>query len=82
MVPDSDVRVAFTADDARALPPRNKMAARVAAMGDMARADSPVVRKARVGPFSTTDLDAQLRAAGVTTRATRAPTRKPTFMRS
>jgi nicotinamidase-related amidase len=76
------VRVAFTADDVRALPLRNKMAARVAAMGDMARADSPasaidprlapspkdiVVRKTRVGPFSTTDLDAQLRAAGVTT---------------
>jgi nicotinamidase-related amidase len=76
------VRVAFTADDVRALPPRNKMAARVATMPDMVRADSPattidarlapaphdiVVRKTRVGPFSTTDLDAQLRAAGVTT---------------
>ncbi len=76
------VRVGFTDDDLRALPPRNKMATRVAAMAEMARADGPataidprlapapediVVRKTRVGPFLTTDLDAQLRAAGVTT---------------
>jgi nicotinamidase-related amidase len=76
------VRVAFTEDDVRALPPANKLASRVAAMGDKARAESPataidprlapspddiVVRKTRVGPFLTTNLDAQLRAAGVTT---------------
>ena len=76
------VRVAFTEHDFGTLPPRNKMAARVRAMAEMARADSPataidprlapasediVVRKTRVGPFLTTDLDAQLRAAGVTT---------------
>jgi nicotinamidase-related amidase len=73
------VRVAFEQADADAVPPTNAMfAAAAAAMP----ADAPdtqiderisprdgdiVVRKTRVGAFSTTDLDAQLRARGVTT---------------
>jgi nicotinamidase-related amidase len=74
------VRVAFTDDDVAAMPATNKMAARVG--GDRMHADSPatavhervapqdgdiVVRKVRVGAFSTTDLDAQLRARGIDT---------------
>jgi nicotinamidase-related amidase len=76
------VRVAFTAADAAAMPETNKMAARVRDGGDMLRDGAPatqihaavaprdgdiVVRKTRVGPFLTTDLDDQLRAHGIDT---------------
>jgi nicotinamidase-related amidase len=76
------VRVAFEAADVAAFPAGNKMAAPVAAAGDAMRADSPataivealaprpgdiVVRKTRIGPFLTTDLDRQLRERGITT---------------
>jgi nicotinamidase-related amidase len=77
------VRVAFTDDDYAAIPPRaamNRAATpeRRAALHN----DSPttaihdrltpepgdiVVRKTRIGAFSTTDLDRQLRDAGITT---------------
>jgi nicotinamidase-related amidase len=75
------VRVAFTDDDFAALPDEAPMA-RVKAAGAAMHADSPetqvdervapadgdiVVRKTRVGPFLTTDLDQQLRARGVDT---------------
>jgi nicotinamidase-related amidase len=74
------VRVAFTDDDVAAMPATNKMAARVG--GGRMHADSPatavhegvaprdgdiVVRKTRVGAFSTTDLDDQLRGHGIDT---------------
>lgn len=74
------VRVAFTDDDVAAMPATNKMAARVG--GGRMHADAPetavhervtprdgdiVVRKVRVGAFSTTDLDDQLRARGIDT---------------
>ena len=76
------VRVAFTDDDLAAISPRNKMAAHIASAGAAMRADAPetqvdsriapqtgdiVVRKSRVGAFSTTDLAAQLRERGITT---------------
>lgn len=76
------VRVAFNDADVAAMPAGNKMAARVAAAGKALHSESPataihgdlapepgdiVVRKTRVGPFSTTDLDRQLRERGVTT---------------
>ena len=76
------VRVAFDDADFKAIPARNKMAARVVASGSELHAESPataiaqelaprpsdiVVRKTRVGPFSTTDLEHQLRERGVTT---------------
>ncbi len=76
------VRVGFTDDDIAAVPPANKMFARLSQAGSAMHADSPataidervapaegdiVVRKSRVGAFSTTDLDAQLRARGVDT---------------
>ena len=76
------VRVAFTDGDFEGLPSTSRMAARVAQAGDAFRADSPttaideritpepndiVVRKTRVGPFLTTDLDEQLRQRGIDT---------------
>lgn len=76
------VRVAFADADVVALPPGSRMAAFVAAAGDAAHADSPatavherlapqpgdvVVRKTRVGAFSTTDLHEQLQALSITT---------------
>lgn len=76
------VRVAFTEADAAAMPETNKMKARVRDGGDMLRDSAPatqihpavaphdgdiVVRKTRVGPFLTTDLDEQLRGHGIDT---------------
>jgi nicotinamidase-related amidase len=76
------VRVAFTGADYDALVPGSAMAASVAARGRGMDADAPatavhehiapepgdiIVRKTRVGAFSTTDLDRQLRDRGVTT---------------
>ena len=77
------VRVAFTDDDIAAIPAASHFAAMVTPeRRDFLHADSPataideriapesgdiVVRKTRVGAFSTTDLDQQLRAAGVDT---------------
>jgi nicotinamidase-related amidase len=76
------VRVAFTDADLAAVPPTNKSFARVAGGGAGMDADSPltqvhervapqggdvVVRKTRVGAFSTTDLDDRLRGRGVDT---------------
>jgi nicotinamidase-related amidase len=75
------VRVAFEHADYAAIPSTNKMAARVAARGSTMDNESPasaihervapeagdiVVRKTRVGAFSTTDLDEQLRDRGIT----------------
>jgi nicotinamidase-related amidase len=77
------VRVALTDDDYRRVPATNKTFA-AAAAARMMHADDPdtridarvapiegdiVVRKVRVGPFSTTDLDGQLRARGIDTIA-------------
>ncbi len=74
------VRVAFVDSDYAAIPETNKSFSVLAAGGGFP-ADSPqaavddrvapepndiVVRKTRVGAFSTTDLDAQLRAAAST----------------
>jgi nicotinamidase-related amidase len=76
------VRVAFDDADFDALPATSAMAAAVASRGRGLHSDSPataidahvapepgdiVVRKTRVGAFSTTDLDRQLRDRGVTT---------------
>jgi nicotinamidase-related amidase len=76
------VRVAFEDADYDAIPATSGMGAAVAAMGKALHADSPttavhdqvapepgdvVVRKTRVGAFSTTDLHDQLRARDVTT---------------
>ena len=79
----SYVRVAFTDDDIAAVPTTNRLfAARLSAGRDALHADSAatqvhqrlapqpddiVVRKTRVGSFSTTDLDQQLRSRGVDT---------------
>jgi nicotinamidase-related amidase len=75
------VRVAFEDADYAAVPATNKMFARLAG-GGFLRAEDPesavhgdvapepgdiIVRKTRVGAFSTTDLDDQLRARGITT---------------
>ena len=75
------VRVAFEDSDYAAIPSTNKMAARVAAMGESVHSESSataiheqvapeagdiVVRKTRVGAFSTTDLDVELRDRGIT----------------
>jgi nicotinamidase-related amidase len=75
------VRVAFEDADYDAVPPTNKIFARLAE-GRVNHADSPatavhgrlapepgdvVVRKTRVGAFSTTDLDEQLRTRGIST---------------
>ncbi|HTT29361.1 MAG TPA: cysteine hydrolase [Solirubrobacteraceae bacterium] len=76
------VRVAFEDADLEAFPPTSGMGKRVGASGLALRNDSPttavhervapepgdiIVRKVRVGAFSTTDLDEQLRARGVDT---------------
>ena len=76
------VRVAFEDPDLEAFPPTSGMGARVAASGQALHNDSPstavhdrvapesgdiIVRKVRVGAFSTTDLDAQLRTRGIDT---------------
>ena len=76
------VRVAFEDADYDAIPPTSMMGARVASAGRAFHADSPataipdhvaphagdiLVRKTRVGAFSTTDLDEQLRGRGVDT---------------
>jgi nicotinamidase-related amidase len=76
------VRVAFTDEDFASLPEGAPMARVKAMPREQMHADSPatqvdervapadgeiVVRKTRVGPFLTTDLDEQLRARGVDT---------------
>ena len=76
------VRVAFEDADLAAFPPTSRMGARVGTSGQAFHNDSPttavhervtpepgdiIVRKTRVGAFSTTDLDAQLRERGVDT---------------
>ncbi|MBB1632496.1 hypothetical protein A9975_16705 [Cupriavidus sp. UME77] len=76
------VRVAFEDADYGAFPSHSAMGARIKAAGPNMRADSSqtavhasiapqsadiVVRKTRVGAFSTTNLDAQLKLAGVET---------------
>lgn len=76
------VRVAFQDADLEAIPPTSRMGQRVKASGRALHDDSPstavyqrvapepgdiTVRKVRVGAFSTTDLDAQLRGRGVDT---------------
>jgi nicotinamidase-related amidase len=76
------VRVGFADADFDALPATSAMAASVATWGRRLHADSPatavhenvapepgdiVVRKTRVGAFSTTDLDRQLRDRSITT---------------
>lgn len=76
------VRVAPTVEDLAAFPAHSAMGQRMRAAGEKVLADSPstqphaalrradgdiLVRKVRVGPFSTTDLHARLRARGVQT---------------
>lgn len=76
------VRVAFTDADLESFPPTSGMGARVGTAGRALHDDSPttavhervapkngdiVVRKTRVGPFLTTDLDEQLRERGIDT---------------
>ncbi len=76
------VRIAFEDADYDAIPPTGMMGARVASLGRALHADSPataipdqvapqagdiLVRKIRVGAFSTTDLDQQLRDRGIDT---------------
>ncbi len=76
------VRVAFEDADLEAIRPTSRMGQRVARSADAFRNDSPntavhdrvapqdgdiIVRKTRVGAFSTTDLDEQLRERGVDT---------------
>jgi nicotinamidase-related amidase len=76
------VRVAFADADYQDVPATSRMGARIASSGRALHADSPatavhpdiapqpqdiVVRKTRVGAFSTTDLDSQLRARGIDT---------------
>jgi nicotinamidase-related amidase len=76
------VRVAFEDADFDAIPATSMMGTRVAAMGQRFHVDSPVtaiheqvapepgdivVRKTRVGAFSTTNLDKQLRQRGIDT---------------
>ena len=76
------VRVAFTDADFAAIPATSRMGARVATSARAFHDDSPttavhdrvapqdgdiVVRKVRVGAFSTTDLDAQLREREIDT---------------
>ncbi len=76
------VRVAFEDADYASFPPTSRMASLVAAAGRQFDANSPataiddrltpqsgdiVVRKTRVGAFSTTDLDRQLRDVGIDT---------------
>jgi nicotinamidase-related amidase len=76
------VRVAFEESDLQAIPPTSRMGARVATSPQAFHNDSPttavhdrlrprdgdvIVRKTRVGAFSTTDLDRQLRERGIDT---------------
>lgn len=76
------VRVAFEDGDYAAVPSHSRFAQVASTMRDAFHASSPatavhdaiapeaddiVVRKTRVGAFSTTDLEAQLRARGITT---------------
>lgn len=76
------VRVAFTDEDLAEFPPTSRMGQRVSASGGALHDDSPatavhervapqngdiVVRKTRVGAFSTTDLEGQLRDRGIDT---------------
>lgn len=76
------VRVAFDDADAAAMPPRNKMSRYLAAGQNPFHSDSPttaihagiapqqgdiVVRKTRVGPFLTTELERELKTRGITT---------------
>ena len=76
------VRVAFDDADLETIPPTSRMGARVRTSPEALHNDSPgtavhdrvapepddiIVRKVRVGAFSTTDLDAQLRERGVDT---------------
>jgi nicotinamidase-related amidase len=76
------VRVAFTAADLENIPPTSRMGARIASSPQAFMDDSPttqidervapqegdiVVRKTRVGAFSTTDLADQLAQRGVDT---------------
>ena len=76
------VRVAFTDQDLQAIPPTTRLGARIASSPKAFHADSPttqihdriaprdgdiVVRKTRVGAFSTTDLEQQLRDRGIDT---------------
>jgi nicotinamidase-related amidase len=76
------VRVAFEDADYDAIPPTSRMGQRVATSGGAFDNDSPttavhdrvapepgdiIVRKTRVGAFSTTDLQTQLRESGVDT---------------
>jgi len=78
------VRVAFTAGDIDGFPPHSAMGARMKSAGEKVAPDAPAtqivasigaidgdiaVRKTRVGPFLTTDLDEQLKARGITTIA-------------
>jgi nicotinamidase-related amidase len=74
------VRVAFDHGDIARFPPNSMMGARIKSAGRAMHVDSPtttvhpdlgpqpgdlVMRKVRVGAFSTTDLHAQLQAVGV-----------------
>jgi nicotinamidase-related amidase len=76
------VRVALTDEERDAVPDRNKTFSALASLGSAMHADAPatalhdtvapepgdiVVRKQRVGPFSTTDLAEQLAARGIDT---------------
>jgi nicotinamidase-related amidase len=76
------VRVAFDDADIAAIPPHSRLATVVAAAGQVMHADSPttaihddlapqagdiVVRKTRIGAFSTTDLGKQLIDRDITT---------------
>ncbi|HEX4108148.1 MAG TPA: cysteine hydrolase [Solirubrobacteraceae bacterium] len=76
------VRVAFTAGEVDAIPATNKTFSQIKQAGDALAAENPatqvhpelapaqtdiVVRKTRVGAFSTTDLHEQLTAKGVDT---------------
>ena len=76
------VRVGFTAEDIAAMPETAQMRAAARAGGEAIAADSPstrideriapadgdiVVRKTRVGAFSSTDLDGRLRERGIDT---------------
>jgi nicotinamidase-related amidase len=76
------VRVAFEDADYDAVPPHSRFAPLLAAAGPAMHSDSPAtavhdtvapepgdmtVRKTRVGAFSTTDLDQQLRDRGIST---------------
>jgi nicotinamidase-related amidase len=76
------VRVAFEDADLQSFPPTSGMGKRVGTLGQALHNASPstavhdrvapepgdiIVRKVRVGAFSTTDLDAQLRERGIDT---------------